>query len=124
VSTHDPVQNGVPCYSTISSKPSRAQVVRDYVAICETISELATHEQTQISTTEFQILDRALDRVIALAISAYQKGRERIIVDDVSKQAFFAHELCTHLSSAMMVFDAIRKSEVPCSHEPSTPCAT
>ena len=66
------------------------QVVHDYGAVCQVITQLAVQEGAPISAEEFQTLNLCLDDAIAGAVSEYARQREQgpLVPDsaDMAKQ--------------------------------------
>jgi hypothetical protein len=57
------------------------QVVRDYGDVCQSVTELAGEQDTEISTVEFGILNRCLDDAIAEAVTSFGHARQVSIND-------------------------------------------
>ncbi len=57
------------------------QVVRDYGDVCQSVTELASEQNTEISTFEFGILNRSLDDAIAEAVTSYGSARQVVSND-------------------------------------------
>jgi hypothetical protein len=52
------------------------QVVHDYGDVCQSVTELASEQDTEISTFELGILNRSLDDAIAEAVTSYGSARQ------------------------------------------------
>jgi hypothetical protein len=57
------------------------QVVRDYGDVCQSVTELAGEQDSEISAVEFGILNRCLDDAIAEAVTSYGHARQVSIND-------------------------------------------
>ncbi len=92
------------------------QVVRDYGDVCQSITELACEQDTEISTVEFSVLNRCLDDAIAEAVTTYGRARQVLIY----KQAKTSQQLLTVFTDeyqrlvgiALQSFDAIKTGNV------------
>ena len=92
---------------------SVAQVVHDYGAVCQAITELAITKKAPISPEEFQTLNLCLDDAIAGAVTEYARSRERSIEDaSTERLGFLAHELRNLLNTGMMSFESIRSGRI------------
>jgi hypothetical protein len=60
---------------------SVGQVVHDYGDVCQSVTELAGEQDTEISTVEFRILNRCLDNAIADAVTSFGHARQVLIND-------------------------------------------
>lgn len=89
------------------------QVVFDYGAVCQAVTELAFETKAPISVEEFHTLNRCLDEAIAEAVTAYVRQRETAIAAvGTERVAVLAHELRNQLSAAMLAFEVLRKGSV------------
>jgi hypothetical protein len=52
------------------------QVVHDYGDVCQSVTELAGEQDTDISAVEFRILNRCLDNAIADAVTSFGHARQ------------------------------------------------
>ena len=52
------------------------QVVHDYGDVCQSVTELAGEQDTEISAVEFRILNRCLDNAIADAVTSFGHARQ------------------------------------------------
>ena len=57
------------------------QVVHDYGDVCQSVTELAGEQDTEISAVEFGILNRCLDDAIAEAVTSFGHARQILIND-------------------------------------------
>ncbi len=53
------------------------QVVHDYGAICQSVTDLAVETQAPVTVAEFRTLNRCLDDAIASAVSEYARHSQR-----------------------------------------------
>jgi signal transduction histidine kinase len=92
------------------------QVVHDYGAVCQTITELAVEQDATISAFEFKTLNLCLDDAIAEAVSEFGRQREREITHEGSERlGVLAHALRSALNTAMLSFDSIQSGRVAAS---------
>jgi signal transduction histidine kinase len=94
-----------------------SQVVHDYGDVCQSVTELATETNAQISTADFCILNRCLDDAIAGAVSEYGRQRDQSAVDlaaarGADRFGFFAHELRNLVNTAIVSFEVLRTGNV------------
>lgn len=90
-----------------------SHVVHAYGAMCQSITELATHKEVTITPSEFHSLNRCLDVAIAGAVTEFQmhyntKEQER----EIEHLGFLAHELRNTLMSINVSFEMIKKGAV------------
>jgi hypothetical protein len=57
------------------------QVVRDYGDVCQSVTELASEQDTAISAVEFGVLNRCLDDAIAEAVTSFGRTGQVLIND-------------------------------------------
>ena len=57
------------------------QVVHDYGDVCQSVTELAGEQDTEISAVEFRILNRCLDNAIADAVTSFGHAHQVLIND-------------------------------------------
>jgi signal transduction histidine kinase len=89
------------------------QVVHDYGAVCQTITELAVEQGASVSGAEFRTLNLCLDDAIAGAVTEYARLAERSIVEQGTERlGILAHELRGRLNTAMLSFDSIKRGRV------------
>jgi signal transduction histidine kinase len=92
---------------------SLSHVVHAYGAMCQAITQYATEKGSQITSDEFNILNRSLDIAIASAVSEYQyRSNEVSEMGEVKRLGFLAHELRNALSSATVAHEMIKKGFV------------
>lgn len=72
-----------------------AQVVQDYGDVCQTVVGLAAQQNAPIAGDDLQTLNLCLDEVIAAAVMAYVRQRERAIVDQGTERLHELEELKT-----------------------------
>jgi signal transduction histidine kinase len=89
------------------------QVVHEYGAVCQSITELAVRLKVPISGAEFQTLNLCLDDAIAGAVTEYSHQRELAIADTGNERlGMLAHELRNALGAAMIAFETIKSGQV------------
>ena len=93
------------------------QVVHDYGDLCQSITDLAFENDSQIEIDEFRTLNRCLDNAIAEAVTEYSYQRDFAIADRQVKAlnvhlGEFAHEVRNQLNIAMLAFSAIKTGNV------------
>ena len=93
------------------------QVVHGYGDLCQAVTELAMEREAQLSSGEFNTLNRCLDNAIADAVTEF--GRERDIMRTragnralSARLGVVTHELRGHLNAAMLAFTAIKSGGV------------
>jgi signal transduction histidine kinase len=90
-----------------------AQVVHDYGDICQAITELASEQVKEFSTSEFHTLNLCLDNSIAEAVTEYSRQREQNLAEqEIERLGFLAHELRNLVSTAGMAFQILRRGTV------------
>jgi signal transduction histidine kinase len=92
------------------------EVVHDYGALCNSITELAEQEGS-ITPKEYQTMNQVLDAAIAASVSEYSSLRDQEHDRRAEQQAtehlgFVAHELRNAISAALLSFDALRRGQV------------
>jgi signal transduction histidine kinase len=91
-----------------------AEVVHDYGALCQAITELAAEKHANISAEEFRRLNRCLDDAIAEAVTEYVRLHDQTLAfGEVERSGVLAHELRNKLSAAQVGFDAIKSGRAP-----------
>jgi signal transduction histidine kinase len=89
------------------------QVVHEYGAVCQSITELAIRMETPITGEEFQTLNLCLDDAIAGAVTEHARQRELAIEGmGTERLGVLAHELRNSLGAAMMAFESIQNGHV------------
>jgi signal transduction histidine kinase len=87
---------------------SVGQVVHNYGALCQSITELAIRLGASISVEEFKTLNLCLDDAIAGAVTEYSSVRERdLAAQGTERLGVLAHELRNLVNAATLSFDAI-----------------
>ena len=90
-----------------------AQLVHDYGAVCQSITQLMTERGTAINSEEYRHLNGVLDDAIAAAVTGYSQQREQSLSDqEVGRLGFLAHELRNLLSTAILAYQAVRSGRV------------
>jgi signal transduction histidine kinase len=89
------------------------EVVHNYGAVCQTITELAVQRDFAIAGAEFQTLNLCLDDAIAEAVTEYSDLRQQSAAEEVTERmGVLAHELRSLLNTAMISFDIIKSGRV------------
>jgi signal transduction histidine kinase len=92
---------------------SIGQVVHDYGAVCQTITELALEQEAPISGEDFRMLNLCLDDAIAEAVTEYSVQRERAIAaQGTERLGVLAQELGNLLDAALLSFESIKSGRV------------
>lgn len=94
-----------------------AQVVHHYGDVCQAVTELAVARSALISSEDFRMLNRCLDEAIAGAVTEYGRAQDQSTLDRETARAnerlgFFAHELRTLISTAIMAFEVLKTGNV------------
>jgi signal transduction histidine kinase len=90
-----------------------SHVVHSYGAICQAITELAVRSHADISTQNFNDLNRCLDIAIASAVSEFQfQSVHNSEVRELQHMGFLVHELRNALSSATVAQEMIKQGLV------------
>ena len=94
-----------------------SQVVHDYGAVCQAITELAADLKTPISAEDFGILNRCLDDAVAGAVTECERGHNQAAIDDKcahenERLAFFAHEMRNAINTALVAFEVLKTRSV------------
>jgi signal transduction histidine kinase len=89
------------------------QVVHDYGDVCQTITELASEQGTEISVSDFRMLNLRLDGAIATAVTSWTAGREGDLAvqhaaDSKEALGVLAHEMRNQLNTAILAIAAMR----------------
>jgi hypothetical protein len=104
--THDIDQSaGEHGHSLLLRGFSVSQVVHEYGAVCQAITDLAVDLNASVSTTDFRTLNRCLDDAIAAAVTEH--AREQTVTHEGKSQ-----ELRNLVSVAMISFDLIKSGNV------------
>ena len=92
---------------------SLSHVVHSYGSMCQSITELATLKNADISPQEFNILNGCLDIAIASAVSEFQfRSNQANEERELKHLGFLAHELRNALSSVTIAHDMIKAGYV------------
>src|SRR5205807_955812 len=90
-----------------------AEVIRDYGAICDIISELAIEQDCTLDAPSFKLMNTWLDTAMAHAITEYfalsRASQERAVAEWVGT---LGHEARNALGSATMAYAVIRSGKV------------
>jgi signal transduction histidine kinase len=90
-----------------------AQVVHDYMSVCQAITELAEETRAPITADEYHTLHRCLDEAIAQAVTEYTRRREQAVTDlETERLGTLAHEFRNALGAAMLSFQTLRAGSV------------
>ena len=92
------------------------QVVREYGDVCQSVTELASEEGTDISAFEFGILNRCLDDAIAEAVTSFGRARQVLGNDQADtlqrRLTVFSDEHQRLVGIALHAYDAIKTGNV------------
>jgi len=94
---------------------SVSQVVHDYGAVRQAITELAVAKGTAIGLEELGVLSRCLDGAIAEAVAEYVRLKEEATSHrEVERLGQVGHDLRTQLQTALLSFRALKtgKAEI------------
>jgi signal transduction histidine kinase len=90
-----------------------SQVVHNYGAICQAITEFAAQKHIEITPHEFHNLNRCLDVAIASAVSEFQNVRNnQNNRREVEHLGSLAHELRNSLAAVKISLELIKRGEV------------
>lgn len=90
-----------------------AQLVHDYGAVCQAITQCASAQGASISVEDYRFLNAFLDDAIAGAVTGYGNQREQILSEqETGRLGFLAHELRNLISTASMAYQALRSGRV------------
>ena len=90
-----------------------SQVVQDYGAICQAITEIAVEQRASIDPSEFKTLNGCLDGAVAAAVTEFGRQQEQRMSDESNENlGVVAHELRNALHTAMLGFDALQSGLV------------
>lgn len=91
-----------------------AQVVHDYGAVCQAVTDLAADLREPIAAEEFASLNLYLDEAIADSVTEFLRVREVVLAgQERERLGVFAHEMRNLLSTATISFEMIRTGRVP-----------
>ena len=90
-----------------------AQLVHDYGAVCQAITQLVAEEGTVISAEDYSALNSFLDDAIAEAVTGYGLQREQVLSEEeLGRLGFLAHELRNLFSTALLAYQAVKSGRV------------
>jgi signal transduction histidine kinase len=90
-----------------------SQVVHDYDAVCQAITQLALAQHAPITTEEVRMLNLCLDTAIAEAVTEHGRiSAASQLAEGVERLGNLAHEVRDMLSTVIMAFDIIRRGTV------------
>lgn len=94
-----------------------SQLVHDYGAVCQAITEVvAEHEtahETVISPDEYHLMNAFLDKAIAEAVTGYGRQHEQLLSrQETGRLGVLAHELRNLISAASLAYQALRSGRV------------
>ncbi|MET0402127.1 MAG: HAMP domain-containing sensor histidine kinase [Cystobacter sp.] len=90
-----------------------AQLVHDYGAVCQAITEVAVDQGVLISSQDYHFMNRFLDNAIAEAVTGYGHQHEQALSQqETGRMGFFAHELRNRISTASLAYQAIKSGRV------------
>jgi len=91
-----------------------AQVVHDYGAVCQAVTDLAAELGEPIAASEFATLNLYLDEAIADAVTEFLRVREAVLASQERERlGVFGHEMRNLISTAMISFELIQSGTVP-----------
>ena len=94
-----------------------SQVVHDYGAVCQSITDLALERKVAIDVDDFRTLNRCLDEAIAGAVTEFARQHDRSMLDAESAHederiGFLTHEIRNLLNTAGAAFDILKTGNV------------
>jgi len=90
-----------------------SEVVHSYGIICQSITELATTMEFEITSREFRQLNLSLDTAIAEAVTEYEKLRHSTVdLAEIKRLGYLAHEMRNCLQSATIALEMIESGIV------------
>jgi signal transduction histidine kinase len=90
-----------------------SQLVHNYGAVCQAITQLAGERGMEISAEDYRVLNSFLDEAIAEAVTGYGKKREQILSEqELGRLGFLAHELRNLISTALLAYQALKSGRV------------
>jgi signal transduction histidine kinase len=89
-----------------------SQVVLEYGALCQAITEAAVDARAPIGTREFSVLNLSLDVAIADAVTGFSSHASVAGVDSTKRMGFLVHELRNALAAAIMAHSMVNKGVV------------
>ena len=92
---------------------SIGQVVHDYGAVCQAVTELAVQMKAPVTGEEFQTLNLCLDDAIAGAVGEYAHLRELTLrAEGTERLGDLAHEMRNLLTAGKLAFQSIKSGRV------------
>ncbi len=85
------------------------QVVHDYGAVCQSVTDLAVQLDASINANDFRILNRCLDDGIAFAVAEYSRQKQLGITDVARLQSI---RLANLVETAIAGFEALQGGAV------------
>jgi signal transduction histidine kinase len=90
-----------------------AQLVHDYGAVCQAITQLATERGASINSEDYRRLNGFLDDAIAEAVTGYGNQRERVLADEeTGRLGVLAHELRNLVCTSLLAYQALVSGRV------------
>ncbi len=94
------------------------QVVHDYGALCQAITDLAVERDAPFSVKEFRTLSRCLDNAVADAVTDFDAWRDAHVAlqqtaEENERLGVLVHELRNYLHTATLAFAALEAGKVP-----------
>jgi len=90
-----------------------SQLVHNYGAVCQAITQLASKRGVEISAEDYSTLNALLDVAIAEAVTGYGKKREQVLSEEeLGRLGFLAHELRNQVSTALLAYQALKSGRV------------
>lgn len=90
-----------------------SQLVHNYGAICQSITQLANELGTEISTEDYRMLNGFLDDAIAQAVTGYGQQREQVLSEEeLGRLGFLAHELRNLIATGLLAYQALKSGRV------------
>jgi signal transduction histidine kinase len=90
-----------------------AQLVHDYGAVCQAITQLAIEQGVSISAEDYRSLNGILDDAIAEAVTGYGLQHAQTLSElEIGRIGFLAHELRNLLSTAILAYQSLRNGRV------------
>ena len=89
-----------------------SQVVLEYGALCQAITEMAEEANLPIGTRQFGVLNLSLDVAIADAVTGFSSQASVAEIDSTKRMGFLVHELRNALAAAIMAHSMVNKGVV------------
>ena len=96
---------------------SLSQVVHDYGAVRQAVTELAVEMNAPITTDDLRMLNHCLDHAIADAVTEFGREQNQSALEGEAargneRAAFLAHEMRNVLNTAIIAFDVLKTGSV------------